>query len=43
MKWDEDGDSEGDKKKYVKVVAKFCQPKKNLTYTRYQFYMCMLV
>ncbi len=41
MKWDEDGDVEGDDKKYEKVVAKFqkyCEPRKNLTYLRYQFF-----
>ena len=41
MKWSEDDDAEGDDKKYSKVTDKFkkhCQSKKNITYTRYQFF-----
>lgn len=41
FKWDEQGDAEGDDNKFDKVVAKFkkyCEPRKNITYLRYQFF-----
>ena len=41
FEWTETGDDEGDDKRYEKVVAKFeryCAPRKNITYMRYQFF-----
>ena len=41
FKWNEEGDAEGDEEKYDKVIKKFknfCEPRRNLTYIRYNFF-----